>query len=66
MRHGAEINYTSEENEYGREQDCVYATCCQSDVTAGPIWGHSEASVKRALATLSEECQAFHVAEGEE
>lgn len=63
MKHDAEINYTSEENEDGREQECVYATCCKSDITIGPIWGQSDASVKRALATLSEECEGFHVAE---
>ena len=62
MKHDAEINYTSEENEDGREQDCVYATCCDTGAKTGPIWGHGDASVKRALAQLSEECGtgAFH------
>ena len=60
-RHTVEITYRQEENEDGREQDCVYATCEDSGATCGPIWGHSDASVKRALATLSEECEGFHV-----
>ncbi len=62
----ATIDYTTEENEDGREMDCVFATCEESDETVGPIWGHGEASVKRALATLTEECGCgakFHAVE---
>ena len=59
----ASINYTEEENEEDRIQDCIYATCEVSGDAVGPVWGHSEASVKRALATLTEECSCgagFH------
>ena len=58
------IEYASEENDDGIEVDCVYVTCTRSGDEVGPIWGHSEASVKRALATLSEECSCgagFHL-----
>lgn len=64
MKHIASIDYTEEENEDGRMQDCVYATCGETGETAGPIWGHSDASVKRALATLAENCEdCFHAIE---
>lgn len=59
----ASVKYTSEENDAGYEQDCVYATCGQSGLVVGPIWGHSERSVARALATLTEKCSCnarFH------
>lgn len=62
----AEIEYTTEENDEGFECDCVYASCYVSGERAGPIWGHGEASVKRALATLTEECSCsakFHTAD---
>lgn len=52
----ATIEMTTETNEDGREMPCVYATCSSSDETVGPVWGHGDASVKRALAMLSAEC----------
>lgn len=69
MRAAAKITHTEEENDDGRLQACVYATCCESDDDAGPIWGDSEASVKRALATLTENCGCgadFHYDEDQE
>lgn len=62
MSHESEIDYTEEENEDGRMQDCVYATCRETDARVGPVWGHGDNSVKCALAQLSEECGtgAFH------
>jgi hypothetical protein len=59
--HKATITKTREKNERGYQSDCVYAECCESGEESGPIWGHGEASVKRALATLRENCDAFHV-----
>jgi hypothetical protein len=59
----AEIQYTEEENEDGRTQQCVYAVCSESGDIVGPVWGQGENSVKRALAMLSEECscgQTYH------
>ena len=60
----AEIEFTQAENpETGRMQDCVIASCCDSDSVTEPIWGHGPASIRRALATLSEDCdcgQSFH------
>ena len=59
----ASIEETSEENDNGIEVDCIYATCDKSLDQVGPIWGTGEASIKRALATLTEECSCgakFH------
>jgi uncharacterized protein (DUF2461 family) len=58
------VLYTSEDNEKGVNQPCVYVQCQLSEHSVGPIWGHSDASVKRALATLTTECECparFHV-----
>ena len=53
----AAIEYTAEENDYAQEQECVFATCLgRRGGRSGPIWGHHDASVLRALATLSESC----------
>ena len=51
-----EVDYTTHENETGYEQDCIFATCEESGFNVGPVWGHGDASVKRALALLSESC----------
>lgn len=62
----AEIEYTSEENDSGFDQECVYANCCESGESVGPVWGQGDASVKRALAQLTEECGCgakFHTTE---
>ena len=59
----AEIEESEEENDEGRMQPCIYATCEESGDTVGPIWGTAENSVLRALATLTEECScgaSFH------
>ena len=56
MRSGAEITYETKTNDYGNPQTCVYAECCTSGDSVGPIWGDGEASVKRALAELTAEC----------
>lgn len=66
MRAIADIEHSEEENDNGFLTPCVYAICTVSDDKVGPIWGDSEASVKRALATLSEECSCgagFHAQE---
>jgi hypothetical protein len=52
----ATVLFTSEKNDEGKRQTCVFAQCHFSGNGVGPIWGHSDASVKRALATLTEEC----------
>jgi len=59
----ATVLFTSEKNDEGKRQNCVYAQCHLSGYSVGPIWGHKDASVKRALATLTEECDCparFH------
>jgi hypothetical protein len=52
----ATILFTSEDNEEGKRQSCVYASCQMSGHSVGPIWGHGEKSIKRVLATLTEQC----------
>jgi len=58
----ATIEYTEAENDDGYDVECVFATCEQSGVKVGPVWGHHERSVRRALATLGEKCDCggFH------
>lgn len=65
----ADIEYGTEENEMGYETPCVYARCHESEYCCGPIWGDGPESVKRALATLTEECECgatFHKEETDE
>ena len=52
----ATVFFTTEKNDDDHEQRCVYAWCQFTDVKVGPVWGHSKRSVKRALATLTEQC----------
>lgn len=64
MSSAAEIEFTTEQNK-GRQQDCVYASCTEADHKVGPVWGHGAASVKRALVMLSEDCpcgESYHSA----
>lgn len=70
-RAAARITVETELNEDDREQDCVYAICAESEESVGPVWGTGEASRKRVLALLTEECgcgASFHYDEdsGEE
>jgi hypothetical protein len=47
----------------------ITATCQESGEVTDPVYGHGVRSVKRALATLSEECSCgskFHKASNEE
>lgn len=37
-------------------QPCVYASCHRSGRMVGPVWGHQDQSVRRALAQLTHEC----------
>ncbi len=50
-----EIVYGSEENDYGADVPCVHAICskCEHETMS---FGDSEASVKRCLALMNEEC----------
>ena len=67
VTHEALIEMTQAPNTMQIPQDCVYAECLMSGDRVGPVWGHGDASVRRALATLTEECSCgatFHVDEG--
>jgi len=60
------VEFGTATNDRGYVQDCVYATCRKGSGEVGPIWGSSEASVLRALATLTEKCNCgaqFHRSE---
>lgn len=57
------IIYRSAKDESGHNQLCVYAECQVGGSVVGPIWGHAERSVKKALATLTRDCDCparFH------
>jgi hypothetical protein len=59
----ATIYFNTAENEEGHMQTCVYAECHLSVVKVGPVWGHSDRSIKRALGELTEVCDCpgqFH------
>jgi hypothetical protein len=49
--------FSSAINENDVDQTCIFAVCSRSDIKVGPIWGHKAASIKRALATLTEKCE---------
>lgn len=62
-RAAACVKYTSAKNPAGTRQLCVYAECTFGGKIVGPIWGHSEASVRKVLATLTGACDCgrpFH------
>lgn len=50
------IHFTSARNPEGKQALCIYAQCQFSDNSIGPIWGHSEASVRAALSELTRNC----------
>jgi hypothetical protein len=52
----AMIYFGSAKNEKGTRQLCTWAECVYSGTIAGPIWSHVDASVRRALATLTGKC----------
>ena len=59
----ATIHFRHAKNEKGHRQICVYAECDLGGTVVGPIWGHSEQAVKKAVATLTRECDCpakFH------
>lgn len=52
----AVVLFTQGLNPKGEKQLCVYAQCTYGGTTAGPIWGHTDQSVRRCLATLTKQC----------
>lgn len=59
------IIYGHAKDENGHSQLCVYAECQVGGSVVGPIWGHGDKSAKKALATLTRECDCparFHKA----
>ena len=52
----ADIEYSVAENEQHVMQDCVRARCAESGDVTAPVWGRGFASVRRALALLTETC----------
>ena len=62
----ADITYEDghyDEETHAKIPDCLYATCEDGGTQVGPVYGHGENSVKRALAQLTEECDCgatFH------
>lgn len=59
----AQVTYTTTETQKNGARPCVYATCLFLGTRVGPIWSHSDQAVKRALASLTRECECpakFH------
>lgn len=52
----AMVQFTQAENDRGRAQACIFVQCVFSERRVGPIWGHSDASLRRALAMLTRSC----------
>ena len=52
----ATVMFSTAINENDKDQSCMFAICTRSDMKVGPIWGHNARSLKRVLATLSEQC----------
>lgn len=52
----ASILEDTEESDRGQERRCVYAVCSVTGDQAGPVWGTGEASRRRVLVMLTEEC----------
>jgi len=59
----AVVYFTQAKNEAGKKQLCCFAECVYGGTRVGPIWSHTSASVRRALATLTQRCDCgrkFH------
>jgi len=57
------VYFTQARNEDGDKQLCVYAECTYGGTRVGPVWSHTDAAVRRCLATLSSKCDCgrrFH------
>ncbi len=50
-----EVVYGTQENDSGTDSPCVWTTCSQCGHET-ISWGNSEASVRRCLALMNEEC----------
>jgi len=54
---GATVYFGSAINpKVSKKQACVVVECRASGKRIGPVWGHSQASVRAALALLTEAC----------
>lgn len=53
----AVVHYTVARNDKGKMQPCIVVECMASGTRTQPTWGHKQASMRRALATLSAECE---------
>lgn len=61
----ATIYFRKKTNENQHKQVCVYAQCSLSEITVGPVWGHTDAAVRKVVAELTRNCDCpaqFHVA----
>ena len=61
----ATVHFTSAKNDKGVSQLCVFVECQSSGRIVGPSWSHTDQSVRRALAMLTECCDCpavFHKA----
>ena len=57
------LYYTAGPNAQGVRCPCVFAECHYGGTRVGPIWGHRDASARRAMAELTRQCgcgRRFH------
>jgi len=62
----ATVHFRHAKNEKGNKQICVYAECDIGGMVVGPIWGHSELAVRKAMVELTHSCDCpakFHKAQ---
>lgn len=65
-RVSARVYFCRIPNEKGEQQSCVYVECGLEGTRVGPVWGHSDQSIRMAMAKLTEVCECpgkFHFAE---
>ncbi len=63
VRVPATIYFQHAKNEKGNRQVCVYAVCDLERTVVGPIWGHTDRAVKKAVSELTRQCDCpakFH------
>jgi hypothetical protein len=57
------IYFRRSKNEKDRSQSCVYAECSMGGTVVGPVWGHTDQSVKKVVSDLTRHCDCpakFH------
>jgi|SaaInlV_100m_DNA_2_1039680.scaffolds.fasta_scaffold05991_3 hypothetical protein len=57
------VYFRQQKNEKDRKQSCVYAECILGGTVVGPVWGHTDQAVRKAVSDLTRSCDCpakFH------